>query len=81
MLLSQEINELREDVNKIISFSNEVHYGFNKCVKHAQELEVESIDLKKAIELMKWFCDRVENGEVRSVNTYSEFKRFINGSR
>lgn len=33
--------------------------------------------LAEAEELMKWFCRRVEIGEVRSVKTYAKFKEFL----
>jgi len=30
------------------------------------------------LEAMKWFCQRVDNGEVRSLRTYARFKELIN---
>ena len=30
------------------------------------------------LEALKWFCDRVEKGEVRSKKTYKRFKELIN---
>lgn len=33
--------------------------------------------LEKAAELMVWFCNRVDRGEVRSTRTYAEFKKFL----
>src|SRR5699024_6789002 len=29
------------------------------------------------LEAMQWFCDRVDNGEVRSTKTYNKFKQII----
>lgn len=40
----------------------------------AKQIRMEKQEL---IDAMKWFCGRVENGEVRSKNTYARFKELI----
>lgn len=44
-------------------------------VKEIQELEKENIELKQAL---RWFCNRVDIGEVRSKRTYEYFTKLLN---
>lgn len=39
MLLSQKLNQLREDTNEVTGFSDEMMDGFNRCIEDAEFLE------------------------------------------
>jgi|SRR5699024_1418227 len=46
----------------------------------AEEAKANAKLISKApemLEAMQWFCDRVDNGEVRSTKTYKKFKQII----
>lgn len=45
------------------------------CYDDYTKLEAEKSEL---LESIKWFCKRVDSGEVRSVKTYAKFKELIN---
>ena len=50
--------------------------GFrNQEIEKIKELEDENTELKEAL---KWFCNRVDAGEVRSKRTYERFKELLN---
>ena len=38
-LLSQRLRQLQEDTNKETGFSQEMIYGFNHCIKQAEDME------------------------------------------
>jgi hypothetical protein len=49
-----------------------------KVVKEMGETIIKhELKIKELIESMKWFCERVEKGEVRSTRTYNRFKELI----
>jgi len=47
----------------------------SNCIEDLEEREERVYG--ELITAMKWFCDRVDKGEVRSVKTYARFKDLI----
>ena len=46
-------------------------------INRVGELARKELILNNCIDAMKWFCGRVDNGEVRSTRSYNRFKELI----
>ena len=73
MLLSQKINELREQTNKVTGFSQEMMDGFNQCIEDAERLEgVLSDYIKLENKISESVCEICEKEKLHSDNLCKE---------
>ncbi|MVW92416.1 hypothetical protein FCL53_10610 [Elizabethkingia meningoseptica] len=71
-MISSDINDKGNVIcqmpDKIVCEESQIYWNANaKLISKAPEM----------LRAMQKFCDRVENGEVKSVKTYNEFKQLI----
>lgn len=62
--------QLAERIDKINELATQI-------VCKDMAIEAFGNKLNEAMALLKWFCGRVENGEVRSKKTYEKFQEFL----
>ncbi len=50
---------------------------YDEMMKELKTYKRKAVQLKVCLKTMRWFCDRVDAGEVRSVKTYNRFKELV----
>lgn len=83
MTREEYIKQNNEDTNKMSienlrAYSKRIDTNAQTYFREWQKAESQNKELIKALQ---WFCDRVDNREIRSKKTYAKFKELLKTSK